>query len=164
MGSRDPWFRIGGRVPLLGASARPSGMLYARLLGRKWKQLPTPFHLPNIPSAIPDPRLDLAALSAPRRERVERLCSGLLKARQAGIRLLLVRYPASPMDRKQLDEMEAAIRWLHQQTGAAYLDLESQIPASELVFTDGVHLGPASAARVLVTIREAIRKLEQEGH
>lgn len=159
-GSRDPWFKIGGHVPLLGASARPSGMLYGCLLGRKKERILAPFVLQKVPSAIPDATLGIESLPTLKQERMELLQEGLLTARRAGTNILLVRYPAGPMKQEQLDELNVAISWLHQQTGAPYLDLESQIPNSQLVFTDSVHLGPESAARLLATIREASRELE----
>ena len=160
-GARRLWFRVGGTIPLLGASARPTGMLYSGLKGRNQFASPPPFTLPRVPSAVPESSLHEEALTVFERERIQRLSGGLLQARKRGTRILMVRYPAGLLKPKQVDEMNTVIAQLHQQTGAPYLDLDSEIPRSELVFTDNVHLSPESAARVLATVREAIRRLEQ---
>lgn len=160
-GSRGLWFRMGGAMPLLGASARPTGMIYGKLLGRNWRGSEKPFSLQHIPSAIPETTLRNEDLTTQEKERIDRLGTSLLRARKSGTRILMVRYPAGILKPKQVDEMNAVIALLHQQTGAPYLDLDSQIPRSEMVFTDSVHLGSESAARVLATLRWAINQLEQ---
>ncbi len=161
-GSRGPWFKIGGALPLLGASARPTGMLYGRLLGRKWEGVPAPFHLQHVPSPIPGPPLRGDTLTALEKDRIRRLGEGLIRAKNSGTRILLVRYPAGPMWQTQVNQINTTVSLLHHQTGAFYLDLNSEIPRSEMVFTDNVHLGPESAARILATIRDACRQLEEK--
>jgi hypothetical protein len=159
-GARGFWFRIGGVMPLLGASARPTGMLYGQLLGRKWVGVAMAFKLHQLTSPVPPAALGDEDLNGFELERIRRLGTSLLKAQQNGTRILMVRYPAGPLKPRQIDEMNTVIARLHQLTGAPYLDLSSEVPRAELVFTDNVHLGPESAARVLATLREVIHQLE----
>jgi hypothetical protein len=160
-GTRGPWFKIGGRVPLLGAAARPSGMLYDGLLRRKRETHATAFPLQNVPSAVAASPLELQTLSEVKQQRLMQLGRSVLAAKKSGAKVLLVRYPAGPLTPLQREEMDTAIAWLHRETHSPYLDLQSQIPDSALTFTDSVHLGPKSAADLLATLCEAIRKLEQ---
>jgi hypothetical protein len=159
-GVRGFWFRMGAALPLLGASARPTGMVYGQLLGRKWVGVPRPFALQQLTSPLPQVSLRDEDLSGFERERICRLGTSLLRAQQHGTRILMVRYPAGPLRPRQVDEMNTVIARLHQLTGAPYLDLSSELPLSELVFSDNVHLGPESAARVLATLRVVIHQLE----
>lgn len=160
-GTRGLWFRIGGVMPLLGASARPTGMMYGNLLGRNWRGTEKAFPLQHIPSAIPEATLRDEDLTTQDRQRIDRLGSSLLRVMKSGARILMVRYPAGILKPRQVDEMNTVIALLHQRTGVPYLDLDSQIPRSELIFSDSVHLGPESAARVLTTLRRAINHFEQ---
>ena len=158
-GSRGLWFSIGGEMPLLGASSRPTGMLYGHLIGRRWTGEREPFPLAEVPSPLPSPPLDDAQLSLLQKERIRLLIEGIRKARQNGVRVLLARYPAGPMKQRQIDEIQTAAARIHEATGVPFLDLEAQIPRSQLTFTDTVHLGPESAARVLATLQMACQKL-----
>lgn len=159
-GSRGLWFKIGGTMPLLGASARPTGMIYGNLLGRNWRGTEKPFPLQHIPSAIPEATLRNEDLTTLEKQRIDRLGLSLLRAMKSGTRILMVRYPAGILKPRQVDEMNTVVALLHQRTGVPYLDLNSQIPRSELIFSDSVHLGPESAARVLTTLRRAINHFE----
>ncbi len=158
-GSRGPGFKIGGKVPLLGASSRPTGMLYGYLLGRRWKGVAEPFALKEVPSPLPPPPLAEAQLSVLQKERIRLLIEGILKARRNGVRVLLARYPAGPMKQRQIDEIQTVAARIHEVTDAPFLDLESQIPRTQLTFTDSVHLGPESAARILATLRAVCNEL-----
>lgn len=158
-GSRGPGFKIGGKVPLLGASSRPTGMLYGYLLGRRWKGAVEPFALKEVPSPLPPPPLDESQLSVLQKERIQLLTEGILKARREGVRVLLARYPAGPMKQRQIDEIQTVAARIHEATGVPFLDLESQIPRAQLTFTDSVHLGPESATRILATLRNACQQL-----
>ncbi len=158
-GSRGPCFKIGGKVPLLGASSRPTGMLYGYLLGRRWKGVAEPFALKEVPSPLPPSPLQQAQLTDLQKERIQLLTDCILKARQNGVRVLLARYPAGPMKQRQIDEIQTVAARIHEKTGVPFLDLESQIPRAQLTFTDSVHLGPESAARILATLRNACVQL-----
>ena len=54
---------------------------------------------------------------------------------------------------------EATLGVLSKRLHVIYLDLGRQIPRNALQFTDSVHLGPESAARVLATITKTIGAL-----
>ena len=160
-GSRGLWFKVGVHLPLLGASARPSGMLYGRLAGQSAGAFSAPFRLQSVTSPVPSNEASIEEFTALERMRIQDLSMALIKAKLAGIHILIVRYPAGPLTQNQVVSINAAVAQLHKDTGAPYLDLSSQIPRSDLIFTDNVHLGPESSARVLSTIRAATRELER---
>jgi hypothetical protein len=155
------WFKVGSRAPLLGASARPSGMLYSRVLSRPRVLAGDAFPLssgvlerePAGPVGFKFKEADAA--------RVDTLVSNLHAIRQLGIRVILVNYPAGPMIPEQIDRMNATVARLSREAGACYLDLSSNIDRRSLVFTDSVHLSPESAVRVLATIQTVCRSIEE---
>ena len=159
-GARGLWFTIGGRVPLVGAAARPSGMLYARLLSRSWNGRGEPFPLQQSPRIMGPTDPTAFEFSPVEKERLHGLSQMLSKIRKSGGRILLVNYPAGAMKAREIERMNAAIAIISNEAQAPYLDLSSAIPRESLVFTDSVHLGPASASRILDTIRAACLSLE----
>lgn len=158
--ARGFWFAFGGRLPLLGAAARPSGMLYARLLRRNWNGDTEPFELKVRPQLVQSRDPVKFDFTSEEMERVKSLEAALSTVRNSGVRILLARYPAGEMKPREIERMNATIALLSAAVDAPYLDLEAAIPRESLVFTDPVHLGPASAARVLETLRAACRSLE----
>lgn len=159
-GAKGLWFRIGAEAPLLGASARPSGMLYSKLLNRGRYSMANPFPVPDLPRRFTGPEAPPAGFSEPEAERLEILVRGLKELQSRRVRLLLVNYPASIMSERESGLMMAAVSRFGRETGACFLDLSKDIPRDQLVFTDPVHLGPESAARVLETIRQTCASLD----
>jgi hypothetical protein len=155
-GVRGQWFRIGAELPLLGASARPSGMLYSRILNRNLQAKAEPFPV-NLspPHAGHGGEVSLDFLSLPQLERLRSLEVGLKELKHRGVRLLFVNYPAGQMAAREQNLMLTAVRHLSLETGSDFLDLADQIDRAELTFTDSVHLGPESAARILKTLQLA---------
>lgn len=159
-GARGHWFAIGGHVPLVGAAARPSGMLYARLLSRGWNGRGEPFALAHGPRIMGPAGPHTFEFSTVEKERLAGLNQMLSKIRTSGVRILLVNYPAGAMKAREIERMNAAIAIISNDAQAPYLDLGSAIPRESLSFTDSVHLGPASASRILDTIEAVCLSLE----
>ena len=157
-GARDPWFAIGGRFPLLGASARPSGMLYARLLSRSWKGPGEPFPLGKSPEIVNEVRS--FDFTPKERERLEALVRKMGELRRSGVKILLAKYPAGEMKPRDQERMDATIARISSELRLPYIDLAGQIPRDSLEFTDSVHLGPASASRLLDTLLAVCRDLD----
>jgi hypothetical protein len=160
-GAKGSWFRIGANFPLVGASARPSGMLYSRILNRSQPATAEPFPV-NLTSPLAGHggELSLASLSPAQFERLRTLESGLKSLKHRGVRLLFVNYPAGQMAAREQNLMLTAVLHLSRETGSAFLDLAGQIDRTELTFTDPVHLGPESAARILKTMQVACGPFE----
>ena len=99
--------------------------------------------------------MSLDFLSLPQLERLRSLEVGLKELKHRGVRLLFVNYPAGQMAAREQNLMLTAVRHLSLETGSDFLDLADQIDRAELTFTDSVHLGPESAARILKTLQLA---------
>jgi hypothetical protein len=158
-----PWFRVGCRVPWLGATARPSALLYNALMVRKfgaggseaaalWRGVGRPEPLGTAGTG--------AALGGPEQALLEELASvvGGLKAR--GCRLVVVVMPpgggpGSPQVRLP--------RELAARCGLEWWDLAGGVAAGEAGYTDGVHLDPASAAAAVRTLLDGLGELRERG-
>lgn len=157
-GARDPWFAVGGHLPLLGASARPSGMIYARILARSWKGPGEPFPLGKSPDIVNDARsFDFTPTE---QERLEVLVRKLAELRRSGVKILLAKYPAGEMKPRDQERMVATIARISSELRLPYIDLAEQIPRDSLEFTDSVHLGPTSASRLLDTLLAVCRDID----
>ena len=161
-GAHGTWFDVGGRIPLVGASARPSAMLYARLLARQWNGPGEPFPLSQSPGmvAAPPPSQSFE-FTRGEAERLENLLQMLHSLRQSGVRILLVNYPAGKAPPRSQACVKAAVARISSELQVPFLDLEAQIPRDSLVFSDSVHLGADSASRVVDTLRAVCRALDQ---
>jgi hypothetical protein len=151
-GAQGPWFAVGSRLPVLGASARPSGMLYAKILARPKVLLGEAFDV-NASMPIAGQVDQFNALTHDEKQRFDQYVSALTVLHQRGTKFLIVTYPAGVMREREVFLMQNTIAELAKRFPISYLDLASQIPREELQFTDSVHLSPESAARVLQTIR-----------
>lgn len=152
-GAQGPWFYVGAKIPLVGASARPSGMLYAKLLRRPKVLISDAFAVTSnqIESVIGDPLRDF---KEGEKKRFDDYVATLEQLQQRGVKILIVTYPAGVMTERETFLMKTTINQLAVRFPVTYLDLEKQIPRGDLEFTDSVHLGPESAARVLKTISD----------
>lgn len=145
---QGPWFLIGSRFPLLGASARPSAMFYARLLRRspvlKGESVPLVTSLQG-DTSIKDVT-DLEKL------RLQEYLTAIADLRSKGVYIVLVKVPAGEMKDRDRRLVAWSISQIQQDQTIRYLDVDAQIPREQLVFTDGVHMAPESAAKVLASI------------
>jgi hypothetical protein len=159
IGARGIWFAAGGRFPLIAAGARPSGMFYGLLLNRKWRGSGEPFVITKLPADVDasPPAFEYLEVES---QRLKELVGRLRYIRNSGVKVLLVNLPAGQLSPRDQQRMEAAVATISTELKLPYLDLAGQIPRESLVFTDSVHLGPSSAARVLDTLQSACRKLD----
>jgi len=164
-GAHGTWFHVGGIIPLVGASARPSGMLYARLLARQWNGPGEPYPVLHSPAVVSDPPPSQSVLfTRGEVERLENLLQMLRSLRQSGVRILLANYPAGKAPPRSQACVEAAVARISSELQIPFVDLEAQIPRDSLVFSDSVHLGAASASRVVDTLRAVCRALDEGDH
>jgi hypothetical protein len=152
-GAQGPWFDVGARLPLLGASARPSAMLYTAMLRRPKILTGEAF---AVESSVIEPVQGepLRDFSEGERKRFEDYITTLEQLQNRGLKILIATYPAGEMTERERFLMRATIAEFAKRYQVSYLDLEKQIPRHELAFTDPVHLDPESAAKVLKTIRD----------
>jgi hypothetical protein len=158
-GAQGPWFDVGARQPLLGASARPSGMLYAQLLRRPKVLTGEAFTV--IPDKIvPNDSDSFKQFTVAEKKRFDDYLANIEQLQQRGVKILIATYPASVRKERETILMKATIAELARRFPVICIDLEKQIPRQSLAFTDSVHLGPQSAAQVLSTISNFVDTLE----
>jgi hypothetical protein len=63
-----------------------------------------------------------------------------------------VKIPAGAMKDRDRRLMAWSLSKIQQDQTIRSLDVDSQIPREQLVFTDGVHMAPESAAKVMTSI------------
>ena len=153
--ARSPWFRVGSRVPLLGAAARPSAMLYSQLL-RRPRVLEGAAFAVSLSKVTPPEGFVMSDLEE---QRFQRYQEAIHKLQSLGVRVVLAQYPAGKMREREDQLMRATVDRLQQSASLPFLNLEEQVPRDELGFTDPVHLDPASAARILSTFQSYLSTL-----
>lgn len=150
----SPWFGIGCRVPMLGATARPSSLIYNFLLERKHGSSPMPRTLPA-PLTRPiriDPRASVP-LGDREEDLVEELAGIVGKLRDSGVRILIHDLPPqAPGDSPNV----RVSRELARRTGVPWWDLSGAVPEGSWHYTDGIHLDPASASWVLSLLLQSM--------
>ncbi|MFM2221002.1 MAG: hypothetical protein RLZZ553_750 [Verrucomicrobiota bacterium] len=154
-GAQAPWFEVGTRFPLFGAMARPSAMLYSFFLRRSVVQDAEAFNvsLDQIAQGTKEQSFELTE--------AEKAClniyiSELAEIQKRHCRILLVTYPAGNRNERENWLMRYTIAELSKHVPLSYIDLEKQIPRNDLQFTDSVHLGSYSSAKVLASIKQVI--------
>jgi hypothetical protein len=145
---QGPWFLIGSRCPLLGATARPSAMFYSRLLRR-----PAVLQAESVPLATNMPEnASVKNMTDLEKLRLQQYLTAIADLRSKGVLIILVKIPAGAMNDRDRRLAAWSVSQIQQDPTIRYLDVEAQIPREQLVFTDGVHMAPASAAKVLTSI------------
>lgn len=144
-----PMFRAGAQVPSLAYSSRPTGLLYGRLLNRKYggEQM----HLHALKAD--EPPVAPAPLPGQEARRFSELAARIEQLQKQGSRVLLVEYPSADMSPDTRAMTNRGIAYVAARTKIPFLDLAKQIPRDQLSFTDAVHLAPDSARDVLESIR-----------
>jgi hypothetical protein len=159
--SDNLWFKVGVRYPLLGAAARPSSMLYNRLLYRTPRPSSNlfPLELSADEYYLDETRYaSLDGLTMDERKRLEDYRKALFHLRQKGVKLVLVKYPAAHMSERESNVEKTIVSIISNEFNISYLNLVQQIPRNRLQFTDGVHLAPESAAEVMISVVDCIKK------
>jgi hypothetical protein len=150
------WFEVGTNLSLLGASARPTSMLYSALLKR-----PKTLSGEVFPVRLSTPAIFESAQSKHfhdgEKKRLDEYRQLLATLKKKNVGLLLVKYPAGNISEREIWLEEATVAILSNELGILYLNLASQIPRDQLQFTDSVHLGNYSAASMVSTIQAKSR-------
>lgn len=158
-GARGTWFTVGSQIPMLGAMARPSAMLYAFLLRRPSvnREQAFPVTIDEVPEASESHPF---VMSIAEKKRLDDYVRELETLTQRGTKLMIINFPAGV--KKERDDwlMRVSISELAKRIAFDYVDLERQIPAHELQFTDSVHLAPSSAARIVATVESIIQSTD----
>lgn len=149
-----PWFEAGRKCVNFSAAARPSSMGYAGLL--KWKRgAPESTGMPFV--VMDHSEVSLAIpheFSDAEERRILEVITMLGRQRSKGIGILLVKLPGGVQEPGYAAKVRAAAAAVSSAAEVPMIDLEAILPRRELSFTDGAHLAPGSAARVLATILE----------
>lgn len=148
----SPWFRIGSRLPNLGATARPAAFFYSQLLagkigaagGDRHAKIAVP-SLPGIPTLYP-PALDEAESAL-----ITELAEIIGRLEKKGTRFLITILPPGGNADSAHVRLPTA---LANHSRLPMWNLADDLPAGSIHFTDGVHMAPQSAASVMALILE----------
>jgi hypothetical protein len=148
---RSGWFWAGVRVPLLGATARPSAFAYSAMFPRSRRlQGDRTALLTTAPS--PRPWEAPVALTPTAEAAASKLASLINAAKQRGARVLVVQLPTRWQPGT---EALAVARDVSRRTGSGYVDLTKALAEPEIAYTDGVHLDGPSATLCLRLILDS---------
>jgi hypothetical protein len=152
------WFKVGRKVPNVGATARPSAFAYSILLERKvgraddGERAPLPVDSkPVIASAS-----DMSPLPQDAADLVAELSQLIKRFQSKGTKILIVQLPPGAAPESLNTRLPYA---LSQQAGVPILDLSRNLPPGTITYTDGIHMAPASAASALRSILAALENL-----
>ncbi|MBB5353632.1 hypothetical protein HNR46_003893 [Haloferula luteola] len=154
------WFHVGERIPVLGATARPTAFAYSWLM--KWKDgdpvavgeaLPTSSR-PGVFHSAPS-----GELSSGEENLVAELAGIIGRLQQGGRRVVLVLLPPG--------EIEGTPEWrvahaLAERSGAEWWDLNDGLARNQLGFTDGRHMDATSAAMTMASLARELLPEEPE--
>lgn len=154
----SPWFKIGCKVPNLGATARPSAFAYSILLERKVGRADDgeKTSLPIDTQPVIASASDVAPLPRDAADLVDELALLVERLQSKGTKVLIVQLPpgAAP------DSMYTRLPYsLSQKAGVPILDLIRDLPTGSVTYTDGIHMAPASAAAALRSILAAMENM-----
>jgi len=151
-----PVFAAGVKLPVLSYSARPTGMLYGKLLNRQ----PAAADAAHVfPLALTEPQPTAPFADERERQRMDELVTNINKLKQAGSRVLLVEYPSGPMGEKTRALTDRDTAYVAREAHVPFANLAKQIPRDQLTFSDPVHLNPTSARDVLASLRSLLSTL-----
>lgn len=143
----SPWFRVGERWRSLSATARPSSILYSYLLMRRHGYAEVskdPGKPLTKPSLIREP--GLRPLDKTEERLVDELVGAIRSIREGGAKVLIYDLPPAAPDESANARVAKA---LASRSGTLHWDLSTALSADEFQTTDGFHLDPSSAARVM---------------
>lgn len=154
----SPWFKVGRKVPNLGATARPSAFAYSILLERKVGRADDgeKTSLPVDTQPVIASASDVAPLPRDAADLVDELALLVERLQSKGTKVLIVQLPpgAAP------DSMYTRLPYsLSQKAGVPILDLIRDLPTGSVTYTDGIHMAPASAAAALRSILAALENM-----
>lgn len=152
---KSPWFRIGRKIPLLGATARPSAFIYSKLLAGKIGNAegaqgsPLPIET-NASVVLMDTALPVGAQSV-----ADETSAILRRMQEQGIHVMIVIIPPGA----DADSPNILIpREVSKNAAIPLLDLATELPPDAVILTDGVHMAPESAAATLRSILDSLKQ------
>ena len=150
----SPWFRVGGRIPNLGATALPAAFFYSRLLASKigagGRDAARQVQTTRSPSRLSSP---LPPLNAAESELIDELSAVIKRLGERGAEIMITMLPPgnSPDSSDVRLSLALALR-----AELPFWDLSSSFPSGQIHFTDGVHMDPPSAATVMNALLESL--------
>jgi hypothetical protein len=151
----SPWFQVGGRIPNLSATARPTAFFYSRLLARKIGQGGKDSALPIQPTRFPEKLSGpLPPLNESESRLIDELTAVIKRLEKRGSQILITVLPPGNSADSPHVRLPAALAI---RTGLPFWNLAASFPSGQIHFTDGVHMDPSSAAAVMNTLLESIR-------
>jgi hypothetical protein len=154
---RGPWFRVGMKIPLLSAYARPAAFFYSKLLARRiggFDRGEGPVDLGvNSRPETPGP-VDSSHLTDRQNELIAEVTAILERLRQRNISAVIVWLPPARTD---ASPPPAWILDLSHRNGIPYWDLGQVAAHGTVTLTDGVHMTAPSAARTMVSLLDGLR-------
>lgn len=151
-----PWFKLGMRVPLLSAYARPSGFFYSKLLARKIgsfeiKDGSQDLGISSLPTVISMPERDWGDAEQSIIDEVD----GIVRRLRANETETIFYW--IPPGRGAGDAPMSWLLALPARSEAPWWDVGQEADPSLIELTDGAHMAAPSAAR---TVRSVMRGLQ----
>jgi hypothetical protein len=152
------WFKVGRKVPNVGATARPSAFAYSILLERKVGRADDGEKAPLAVDSKPviASATDVTHLPQDAEDLVSELSQLIKRFQSKGTKILIVQLPPGAAPESLNTRLPYA---LSQQAGVPILDLSRNLPPGTITYTDGIHMAPASAAATLRSILAALENL-----
>lgn len=151
-----PWFKLGLKIPLLSAYARPAAFLYSPLLARRTGNYGQAggehLNLTSMPGPAPD-HWKATSLNPRENEITEELSGRIRDLTAAGSRVILVWLPPA---RPNGTRLQSWLKQLILDSGAEWWDLGQQADGDLIRLTDGVHMDAPSAGRTANSIIQAL--------
>jgi hypothetical protein len=142
-------FREGARFPALGASGRPSALIYSTLMERKLGGPSGPGLEPLHPVTRPGlPDSPPQAEPFPDRSHISALAAIAGRLKEKGSRLVVVMLPTGAVSPGSLLVAQEFAR----QAAVPFWDLGGGIAKDDVQLSDDVHMTPASAAATMKTL------------
>lgn len=155
---RSPWFQLEKVFPSIGATSRPSAIVYSRLWASRIGTPNSSHRLgPPLPVALLHPTREIP-LPDDSKILVKELEGILTRLSNEGTRILIVMLPpASPSGSPNWTiPMELA-----RVSDLPVLDLTQNLLPGDVTYTDGIHMAPESATAALDAILIALDNLPQ---
>lgn len=151
---RSDWFDLGRRIPNFGATARPAAFAYSWLMERRRPAAGDDTGTPGLSTSQPAPLSGRApALDHAGQALVDDISSLIRRLEAKGSRIELVMLPANGTEEPR---DLALARALALRTGNPWWDLNAGLAPGSLHYTDGRHLDPASARKVMDALMSAV--------
>ncbi len=153
---QQPWFRLGMKMPMVSAFARPSAFFYSKLLAQKIggfqdNSPATDLEVRSSPAQIE--QLPTDGLAPRENALIKEVSSILLRLRARGCQSMIVWLPPG---RRDGSPPAPWILELARRSATAWWDLGQQAAPGTVVLTDGVHMATPSATRTMVSLMKAL--------